>query len=249
MKYKRRNRRKKSIYQPIFKLLSIIILLGLITCGVQNTHLSKFLKVDINWEIDKNLPITQQVLKRRIFPLITETYQLNLHEIKHELERHPWVANAKVSRLFWNFINIKISAQQISMRWKNKDCPNDAKTQTCQGYISTKGELFTPNKIIKSNAIIATSAHDKDIVKTLFDDYQTYQAIIKPMVITSIFKTNIDTLFIKPNIKVILGYQKQKKRLKNFVKVYKKLRQSIARAKLNRATFDMRYAKGFSLKF
>ncbi len=134
------------------------------------------------------------------------------------------------------------------MRWQNKDCPNDAKTQICQGYISTKGELFTSNKIIKSDAIIATSTNDKDIVKTLFNDDQTYRAIIKPMVITSIFKTNIDTLFIKPNIKVVLGYQKQQKRLKIFVKVYKKLRQSIARAKLNRATFDMRYAKGFSLK-
>ncbi len=248
MKYRCKNRHKKSIYQHIFKLLSVIILLGLIVWGVQNTHLSGFLKVDINWEIDKKFPVTQQVLEQHIFPLITETYQLNLHQIKHELERHPWVADAKVKRLFWNFINIKISAQRISMRWKNKDCPNDAKTQTCQGYISTKGELFTPNKIIKSNAIIATSAHDKDIVKTLFDDYQTYKAIIKPMVITSISKTNIDTLFIKPNIKVVLGYQKQQKRLKNFVKVYKKLRQSIARAKLNRATFDMRYAKGFSLE-
>ncbi|BBB22891.1 cell division protein FtsQ [Abyssogena phaseoliformis symbiont OG214] len=248
MKYKRRSRRKKSIYQPVFKLISIIVLLGFITWGIQNTHLSEFLKVDINWEIDKNLPVTQQALKQHILPLITETYQLNLHEIKHELERHPWVAEAEVSRLFWNFINIKISAQQISMRWKNKDCPNDTKTQICQGYISTKGGLFTPDKIIKSDAIIATSAHNKDIAKTLFDDYQTYQTIIKPMVITSVFKTNIDTLFIKPNIKVVLGYQKQQKRLKNFVKVYKKLRQSIAHAKLNRATFDMRYAKGFSLK-
>ncbi|QKQ23689.1 FtsQ-type POTRA domain-containing protein [Candidatus Ruthia endofausta] len=248
MKYKRSNRRKKSIYQAVFKLLSIIVLLGLITWGVQNIHPNEFLKVDINWDIDKDPPVTQQTLKQHILPLITETYQLDLHEIKHELERYPWVAEAEVKRLFWNFINIKISAQQISMRWKNKDCPNDAKTQTCQGYISTKGELFTPDKIIKSDAIIATSAHNKDIAKTLFDDYQIYQAIIKPMVITSIFKTNIDTLFIKPNIKVVLGYQKQQKRLKNFVKVYKKLRQSIAHAKLNRATFDMRYAKGFSLK-
>ncbi|ABL02487.1 hypothetical protein Rmag_0760 [Candidatus Ruthia magnifica str. Cm (Calyptogena magnifica)] len=249
MKYKRRNRRKKSIYQIIFKLLSMIFLLVLITWGVQNTHPIEFLKVDINWEIDKNFPVTQQALEQHISPLITETYQLNLHEIKHELEHHPWVANAKVKRLFWNFIKIKISTQQISMRWKNKNCQNDVKTQICQGYISTKGELFTPNKMIKSDAIIAISAHNKNITKALFDNYQTYQAIIKPMIIASILKTNIDTLFIKPHIKVILGYQKQQKRLKNFVKVYKKLTKSIAHEKLNRAIFDMRYAKGFSLKF
>ncbi len=248
MKYKRRNGRKKSIYQPIFKLLSIVVLIGLIVWIIQNTRPSEFLKVDINWEIDKDLPITQQALEQHISSLITATYQLNLHDIKHELEHHPWVAEAKVKRLFWNFINIKISAQKISMRWKNKNCQNNVKIQTCQGYISTKGELFTPNKIIKSDAIIATSAHDKDIAKALFDHYQTYQAIIKPMLIVSILKTNIDTIFIKPNIKVILGYQKQRQRLKNFVKVYKKLRQSIARTKLDRATFDMRYPKGFSLK-
>ena len=67
------------------------------------------------------------------------------------------------------------------------------------------------------------------------------------MKIKSISRTNIDQLVIEPNIKVILGYQMQNERLINFKKSYMMHRKKTSR--VERATFDMRYPKGFTLSY
>jgi len=66
-------------------------------------------------------------------------------------------------------------------------------------------------------------------------------------VIKSFSKTNIDQLTLEPNVKVILGYQKQDERLGRFIKAYNKLKKS--NSKVKQATFDMRYPKGFALSY
>jgi cell division protein FtsQ len=65
------------------------------------------------------------------------------------------------------------------------------------------------------------------------------------MLIKSFSKTHIDRLVFKPNIKVNLGYQQKNQRLARFLKAYKKLRKKVARKRLDKATYDMRYPKGF----
>jgi cell division protein FtsQ len=67
------------------------------------------------------------------------------------------------------------------------------------------------------------------------------------MVIKTFSKTNIDQLTLEPNVTVILGYQKQKDRLDRFLKAYSKLKKKTKKVK--RATFDMRYPKGFALSY
>ena len=49
-----------------------------------------------------------------------------------------------------------------------------------------------------------------------------------------------------PNIKIILGYDKQNQRLKRFIKIYNRIQN---KKRIKNATFDMRYSKGFALSY
>jgi len=245
----RHNKRKKSITQlllPIARALPFFAMLAYIVWSILKSNPTEFLKVDIQWNIDERLPITQTVLANKIQPLIQDKYQLDLHQIKQALENESWVSKAHINRLFWNSIQIDVETQRIAMRWKNTNC-KAKDTANCTGYISTDGELFTPKKSVVSNAVLALSKQDQMIVSKLYTDYKHYQELSNPMVIKSFSKTNIDQLTLEPNVKVILGYQKQDERLGRFIKAYNKLKKS--NSKVKQATFDMRYPKGFALSY
>jgi len=245
----RHNKRKKTITQlllPIARALPFFAILAFIVWSVLKSNPTEFLKVDIQWNIDERLPINQTALANKIQPLIQDKYQLDLHQIKQALENESWVSKAHINRLFWNSIQIDVEAKRIAMRWKNINC-KAKDTLNCTGYISTDGELFTPKKLVVSNAVLAFSKQDQIIVSKLYTDYKHYQELSNTMAIKSFSKTNIDQLTLEPNVKVILGYQKQDERLGRFIKAYNELKKSNSRVK--QATFDMRYPKGFALSY
>lgn len=249
-RYKRYNTRKKTIAQHltlVVKIFAALVLLSLITWGVPKIKNIDTLKTKIEWQVDNNLPINQSILKTIVQPLIKDKVQLDLIKIKQVLENEPWVVKAYVKRLFFNAIQINVESQQIAMRWENTECKTEH-TPSCSGYISNNGTLFTPQKRVKSDAALARSKADQGIVTQLYQDYQNYQKAVGKMNIKSLSKTHIDQLIFTPNIKVILGCQQKQQRLARFLKVYAKLRKTTSKAKLNRATFDMRYPKGFVLK-
>ncbi len=247
----RGNKHKKSLKQllmPIAKALPFFIALIFIVVRILESNPTEFLDVNITWEIDENLPIAQKALLNKIDPLIKDKYQLDLHQIKTSLEQEPWVAKAHIERLLWNSIRITIEQQQVAMRWKNKQgCQPNQSDTPCSGYISENGELFIPKNPIESDAVLAISSKDKQAISKLYQDYKHYQSLIEPMKIKEISRTNIDQLTIEPSVKVILGYQIQDERLINFKKIYKKLKKE--NSKVKRATFDMRYPKGFTLSY
>ncbi|MCS5592527.1 MAG: FtsQ-type POTRA domain-containing protein [Gammaproteobacteria bacterium] len=244
-----RNKRQKTpaqLLMPFTKAAPFFIVLGLIIWGVLSANTAELLKADVRWDVAKKPPIGQHILKEKIQPLIQDKYQLDLHEIKLALESEPWVNKADVERLFWNSIHIKIEFQQIAMRWEHSHCKSKEQIN-CVGYISTQGELFIPKKITPSDAILARSKPDTNTINQLYTDFQYYRSSTDPMVIKTFSKTNIDQLTLEPNVTVILGYQKQKQRLDRFLKAYSKLKKKTKKVK--RATFDMRYPKGFALSY
>lgn len=248
---KRYNTRPKTTIQRlilIVKLLAVFAVTGLTVWGIEKIKASDILKTKVEWQIDKNLPINHSILKAIVLPLTEGKYLLDLTEIKHALEAEPWVATAEIKRSFFHTIQINIVAQKIAMRWQDVACKvKDA--PECLGYISTKGVLFIPSKMVGSTALLAHSKANQKVVTELYKDYQTYQTIVGDKKIKAFSKTHIDQLIFYPNTTVILGYQQKQKRLKRFLKTYKKLRKTIAKAKLNQASFDMRYPKGFVLKW
>ena len=85
----RHNKRKKSITQlllPIARALPFFAMLAFIVWSILKSNPTEFLKVDIQWNIDERLPITQTVLANKIQPLIQDKYQLDLHQIKQAFD-------------------------------------------------------------------------------------------------------------------------------------------------------------------
>ncbi|SMN10892.1 hypothetical protein SPBRAN_1067 [uncultured Candidatus Thioglobus sp.] len=233
---------------PFIKwLFGLLILTGL-AWGFYQTNMISFFKADIEWEIDKNLPIEQSELKKSVESLTKYQHQLDKDEISQQLKKQSWVEEVNINQAFFGTTKINVVARKVAMRWENTTCKTDDKT-TCSGYISTHGELFIPKKILELDVPLARSKPDKETIYTLYQDYQYYQRQAEKMPIKVFSKTHIDQLVFKPNIKVNLGYRQKKQRLMRFLKAYKKLRQKVAHKKLDDATFDMRYPKGFSLKY
>lgn len=224
----------KVVVQQLGRKLPFLLLILAIAAIGYSLHRSNLFEVKISWTIDEKLNRSDIYYEQLISPLLDNKYLINLAELKESIEAEPWVARAMVGRIFWNKINIKLSAHIIAMRWQDK------------GYISTEGVLFVPAILVTSETPLAFV--DKDGTSKFFDDYQLYQAILAPLVITKFERSQIDTLTIEPNVGIILGHQKQQKRLKGFVKAYKQLRKTSARIR-NRGIFDMRYAKGFALSY
>ncbi|MCH9646436.1 MAG: FtsQ-type POTRA domain-containing protein [Proteobacteria bacterium] len=259
MKLKSKNRHKRSFSQH-FKLwlkpLLVFFLIASIGWSLVYYNPSELLKTRVSWEIDRSDLVNKTTLEAQIKPLIQGAYQLDLHQIKQRLEQHPWVQNAQVKRLFWDAINIHITTHKIAAHWEDIACNQSATLKKCQGYVTTQGVLITPDHLFfKPNSqtseplVLLKSNNNPEKSSTLLKDYQAYQAILADMKIHSLVRSNIDHLIIKPNMTVVLGYNNQQQRLKNFVKIYQKLRRKISLKRLHKATYNMRYPKGFTLKY
>jgi cell division protein FtsQ len=254
----KRNQRRLSATQQIQRWIKPIILLTLISAiiwGVYQYNPSKLLNVKTNWTIDNTNLVTQKTLEQKIKPLVNKLHQLDLSAIKHKLEQHPWVMKAQVKRLFLDVIGINITTHQVASYWQNINCKQNQQ-DNCKGYISKQGKLITPKNLFyhqqndnSKQLIELQSAYSLAKSKLLLTDYQAYQQILNKMKISTFVRSNIDTLTIKPNITVVLGYSQQQQRLQKFTKIYAKLRKKIPLRKLNKATYDMRYPKGFTLKY
>ena len=187
----------------------------------------------ISWEVNGSLTTETSQYDRLIEPLLNNKYLIDLSQLKEKVEQHPWISGAEVSRLFWNKIRIAVVRHEIAMRWGS------------EGYISTQGVLFKPNLSIDSGAPIAIVSEDQ--IGQFYVDFLNYQSILGPLIIKQFERSLIDELTLEPNMKVILGYQQQSKRLKVFMKAYDQLKRS---SKIReRGIFDMRYPKGLALSY
>ena len=194
---------------------------------------SELLEPKISWEIDGSLATETAQYDQLIKPLLNNKYLIDLSQLKEKIEQHPWISRAEVNRLFWNKIRIAIEKHNIAMRWGS------------EGYISNQGVLFKPNLSIDSDAPLAIVSEDR--IEQFYVDFMNYQSILGPLIIKQFERSHIDELILEPNIKVILGYQKQSERLQIFIKAYDKLNESSKIRK--RGIFDMRYPKGFALSY
>jgi cell division protein FtsQ len=244
------NKRAKPRREKLKLLVLSFLILGVLTLigwGVLKLIKSPFFKAKITWDIDTTLPITQTTLENSIQLLTQDKYQFDADDIKAVLESHPWIAKVAIDKQwFSNDIQIKVTPQQIAMRWENTDCHAE-ETTNCTGYISTNGELFQPKKTVDSKAPLARSQATVEIITQLYQDYKGYQQQTKAMPIQVFSKTHIDTLIFKSGVRVVLGYQQKQQRLARFLKAYQTLQADSAR--VENLTFDMRYPKGFSLEY
>jgi len=223
----------KSVLRKVFNKLTYFLLALSIVFAIYLIDRSKLLEPHISWEIDGELTTQAYKYDDLIKPLLKNKYLLNLNQIKSKVSENPWVLNVETQRIFWNRIKVSIKKHDIAMRWGS------------QGYISSQGILFKPNLTINSNAPIGLVAEAR--VKNFYYDFTQYQSILDPIKISTFERNSIDELTLDNNIKVILGHQKQNKRLEIFVRSFEKLKKY--KKIRTRGIFDMRYPNGFALSY
>jgi len=223
----------KYFLNKILKLVFYLLLTLSIAFLIYLVEKSTLLKPNISWEIKGELQAQAYEYDELIKPLLKNKYLLNLSQIKNKLEKHPWISNVEVERIFWNRIRIALEKHDIAMRFGT------------EGYISSLGILFKPNLTINSGKPIGIVSESE--VKQFYFDFTMYQSILEPVKISLFERTSIDELTLDNNIKVILGYQKQNERLELFIKSFDKLKKY---EKIRtRGIFDMRYPNGFALSY
>jgi len=223
----------KLVLLELIKKLTYLFVLLLLAGLFYVIDNSELFEPKISWEVDGSLTTETAQYDRLIKPLLNNKYLIDLSQLKEKVEQHPWVSGAEVSRLFWNKIRIAVEKHNIAMRWGS------------EGYISNQGVLFKPNLSINSDAPIAIVSEDR--IEQFYVDFMNYQSILGPLIIKQFERSHIDELTLKPNVKIILGYQQQSERLQIFIKAYEQLKGS---SKIReRGIFDMRYPKGFALSY
>jgi len=223
----------KYFLNKIFKSVFYLLLTLSIAYLIYLVEKSTLLRPNISWEIKGELQAQAYEYDELIKPLLKNKYLLNLSQIKNKLEKHPWISNVEVERIFWNRIRIALEKHDIAMRFGT------------EGYISSLGILFKPNLTINSEQPIGIVSESE--VKQFYFDFTMYQSILEPVKISLFERTSIDELMLDNNIKVILGYQKQNERLELFIKSFDKLKKY---EKIRtRGIFDMRYPNGFALSY
>jgi cell division protein FtsQ len=223
----------KSVLKKVFNKLTYFLLALSIVFAIYLIDRSKLLEPHISWEIDGELTTQAYKYDDLIKPLLKNKYLLNLNQIKSKVSENPWVLNVETQRIFWNRIKVSIKKHDIAMRWGS------------QGYISSQGILFKPNLTFNSKAPIGLVSEAR--VKNFYYDFTQYQSILDPIKISTFERNSIDELTLDNNIKVILGHQKQNKRLEIFVRSFEKLKKY--KKIRTRGIFDMRYPNGFALSY
>ena len=223
----------KLVALKLLKKLTYLCIFLLIAGLIYVIDSSDLFEPKISWEVDGSLTTETAQYDRLIKPLLNNKYLIDLSQLKKRVEQYPWVAKDEVSRLFWNKSRIAVVRHDIAMSWGS------------EGYISNQGVLFKPNLSIESDATIAIVSEDQ--IEQFYVDFINYQSILGPLIINQFERSHIDQLILEPNVKVILGYQQQGKRLQVFIKAYDQLNGSLKIRK--RGIFDMRYPKGFALSY
>ena len=230
-------KQKKTVKFSFLRLVKRLIYLFLIISLVGLFYIadrSDIFDPSISWEGDEKTLVNIKHYENSIKPLLDNKYLIELSELKEKIESHPWIAKANIKRLFWNKIHVKLEAHDIALRWGD------------DGYISSNGIPFKPNEMVDSDKPIAIVPESQ--AKNFFKDYKDFQLLINPLKIARFERNHIDRIWLDNSVQVILGNQMQNERLKRFVEVYEKLKDTSTKIK-SKGIFDMRYPKGFALSY
>lgn len=180
--------------------------------------------------IDKNS------VKNIIEPYLGEGFfNIDLHQIKQDIEGHPWVYSADVMRVWPNEIAISIVEHKPIVKWQ-KD-----------GYLNTQGQPFFPIKEPELEQLVELNAPDGHHEKVL----AAYQWLV-PQLSEYGFGINTLSLDAKGAMTLVLsnslllkfGVEEYENKLKRFLLAY----ESKLKSKQEQIEYvDLRYTNGLAV--
>ena len=173
-------------------------------------------------------------------------YGLDVDRVRATVEALPWVASARVSRVWPARLSIEIDEHEPVARWQDK------------GIVSTRVDLFEPPQLAPDDPRNAEWLPLFDSLPRLsggdgrhadvFADFHRYARALSPLGVEIEALDEDDrlsqTLFLSNAITVRLGYDERARRLDRFIDIYERL---VPPLEGRAARFDMRYSNGFAL--
>lgn len=173
-------------------------------------------------------------------------YRLDIDEIRKNVTRMPWVAEAHIRRVWPDRLSIDVVEHEPSARW------ND------DALISKKFEMFKPPQLAADSlqraewlAYFARFPQLEGAIgrhEAVLSNYRTMQVYLQP------FGVGIDalleddrrsqTLILSNSVSVKLGPTSIEERIQRFVSIYRRLVEPLEGKAAN---FDMRYTNGFAM--
>lgn len=177
-------------------------------------------------------------------------YGLDIDDVRASVEQLPWVAHARVRRVWPGRIEVLVEEHEPGARWNDDQ------------LLSKRLELFSPPQLQLDNSryhqwreVFEGLPQIRGIDgrhSELLDAYRSYESSLSAFGL-SLSELDEDergsrTLVLSNNVTVRLGYEEQALRMQRFVDVYERMKAKIERqADVSSATFDMRYSNGFAL--
>ena len=181
-------------------------------------------------------------------------YSLDIDSVREAVDSLPWVANARVSRVWPSRIEVRVEEHEPTARW-NED-----------SLISKRLELFSPPQLQLDNPRYVqwyevfstlpqiTGAPGRHGV--LLDTFRDYEARLARFNVTLDAlredRRGSQTLELSNQVTVRLGYEQRELRFNRFIDVFSRLAGKPANSEGSDSergptTFDMRYSNGFAL--
>jgi len=172
-------------------------------------------------------------------------YGLDIDRIRRTVETLPWVAEARVSRIWPGRVTVDVEEHEPAARW------ND------DSLISKRLELFQPPQLEADNVRYAEWLNvfsDLPLLSgaegrhtAVLDSFRKYERALGTfdvgIEVLSEDERHSQTLELSNQVLVRLGYEEHDLRLTRFLDVYERL---VTPLDGRGARFDMRYSNGFA---
>ncbi|NND90364.1 MAG: FtsQ-type POTRA domain-containing protein [Granulosicoccus sp.] len=177
-------------------------------------------------------------------------YGLDIDNVRASVERLPWVAQARVSRVWPGRIEVRVEEHEPSARWNDDQ------------LLSKRLALFAPPQLQLDNpryhqwrevfAELPQIRGAEGRHSVLLDAFRAYERELAAFDLTLDLldedERGSQTLTLSNQVTVRLGYEAQELRMQRFLDVYERMAVKIEQgATLSTARFDMRYSNGFAL--
>ncbi len=171
-------------------------------------------------------------------------FNLDIESIQRNVEELPWVENAYVRRVWPESITVHVEEHQPIARWGDKS------------LVTAGFKLFSPPQLSGNTEPELQALVDS--LPVLYSPERRHVALLKLLNETRTMLDAVEaplegmveddrrslTLYLKNDVKVVIGHREVQKRIKNFSEIF---RPYIAPVYDDVATVDMRYTNGFAM--
>lgn len=174
--------------------------------------------------------IDQQILQKRIEPYVSTGFlDINLEQLRYQLETTPWISHVEIERVWPNELKINLSGRQPIARWGD------------HGLLNNVGEPFAVQDVSAYKSLPLLAGPDDAHVKVM-QQYQIISPLLRTMdfYITSLTLSDAGywTVVTNTGIELVLGNNNIVEKLKRFNKAYDyELKNKVD----NIARVDLRY--------